>query len=302
MKLLITGATGLVGSVLMKKALAEGHSVHFLSTQKSSLNTHKTAKGFYWNPATSELDTDCFDGVDVIVHLAGASISKRWTARYKKQIYDSRVEGTQLLVDAVSKLGTKHQIKQVVGASAVGIYPSSFSTCYSEDFNVQPTTFLERVVVDWEKAEDGFSALGISLAKLRIGLVLTPKGGVLGPLKIPTSLGLGAAFGNGKQFQSWIHVDDLVQMILTASQQQWQGVFNAVSPSPVNQTMFTKLLAKAMKRPYFMPPLPKFLIRLVTGEMSTLIFNSHKVSAQKVQDKGFVFQYTDTLKAIKSVL
>lgn len=302
MKLLITGATGLVGSALMKRALDEGHSIHFLTTKKSNIPSVQTAKGFYWNPATSELDTECFDGVDVIVHLAGASISKRWTSRYKKQIYDSRVGGTQLLVDAVSKLGKAHQIKQVVGASAVGIYPSSFSACYSEDFNVQPGSYLECVVVDWEKAEDGFSALGIALAKLRIGLVLTPKGGVLEPLKIPTALGLGAAFGNGKQFQSWIHVDDLVQMILIASQQQWQGIFNAVSPNAVSQTIFTKLLAKAMKRPYFMPALPKFLIQLIAGEMSTLIFNSHKVSAKKVLDKGFKFRYTDLLTAFKSVL
>lgn len=302
MKLLITGATGLVGSALMKKALDAGHSIHFLTTKRSNLSVTQPAKGFYWNPETSELDTDCFEGVDVIIHLAGASISKRWTEQYKKQIYNSRVDGTRFLVNELSKLGSNHKIKQVIAASAVGIYPSSFNRCYFEDFNIQPNTFLQKVVVDWEKAGDGFSALGISLAKLRIGLVLTKTGGVLGPLKIPTSLGIGAAFGSGKQFQSWIHVEDLVQMILIASQQKWQGVYNAVSPNAVSQTVFTKLLAKAMKRPYFMPPLPKFLIRLITGEMSTLIFNSHKVSAKKVLDKGFVFRYTDLLIALKSVL
>lgn len=206
------------------------------------------------------------------------------------------------MVRALRDLETKHQLKQVVAASAIGIYPSSFTAVYTEDYSPQPNSFLEQVVMQWEAAEDGFSALKIPMCKMRIGLVLTQKGGVLAPLKLPTLLGLGAAFGNGKQSQSWIHVDDLVQLLLTASTQQWQGVFNAVSPLAVSQNEFMLQLAKAMKRPFFMPPLPKFPVRLIAGEMSTLIFNSQKVSAAKVLAKGFQFKYTELFLAIKSLV
>lgn len=302
MKILITGATGLVGSVLVKKSIAHGHSVHYLTTRKNQLDVIEHAKGFYWNPKKNEIDAACFEGIDVLLHLAGASISQRWTTKNKKEILDSRVEGTKLLVNALAALEGKHQLKQVVAASAIGIYPSSFTALYTETYDPQPNSFLERVVIAWEEAEDGFTTLGIPLSKMRIGLVLTKEGGVLAPLKIPTLFGLGAAFGSGKQFQSWIHVDDLVQLLLAAAQQGWEGVYNAVSPKAVSQGEFMKQLAKAMGRPYFMPPLPKWPVRLVAGEMSTLIFNSQAVSAEKVLNKGFKFSHTDLFTAIKSLV
>ena len=205
-------------------------------------------------------------------------------------------------MNTLKQLDGNYQLKQVVAASAIGIYPSSFSTVYTEDYTPQSNSFLEEVVIAWEKAEDGFAKLGIKLCKLRIGLVLTAKGGVLGPLKIPTWFGLGAAFGNGQQTQSWIHVDDLVTLSLQAATDQWEGIFNAVSPQPVSQKEFTRTLAKAMRRPYFMPSLPQLPIRLVMGEMSTLVFNSQNVSAAKVLQKGFKYQYPDLFPAIKSLL
>lgn len=302
MKILITGATGLVGSVLVEKALAGGHSIHYLTTRKGQLDGIKNAKGFHWDPKQNSIDLSCFEGVDVLIHLAGASISQRWTAKNKKEIFDSRVVGTKLLVTALASLEGKHQLKQVVAASAIGIYPSSFSAVYTETYTPQPHSFLEQVVMAWEEAEDGFKSLGIPLSKMRIGLVLTQKGGVLAPLKIPSFFGLGAAFGNGKQSQSWIHVEDLVHLLLTAATEQWKGIFNAVSPHPVSQSEFMQQLAKAMGRPYFMPPLPQWPVRLIAGEMSTLIFNSQAVSAEKVLNKGFKFTHPDLLLAIKSLL
>ena len=302
MRIVITGATGLVGSILAEKALSLGHEVHFLTTRKAKLKGNRKMIGFYWNPTDNELDLDCFKGVDAVVHLAGASISQPWTKKNKEAISSSRIKGTRLLVDGIRQCNGKHQIKQVVAASAIGIYPSSFDVVYTEDYSPKRSSFLEEVVMDWEQEEDGFSSLGLNLAKLRIGLVLTKTGGVLGPLKIPTWFGLGAAFGNGRQTQSWIHVNDLVAMILSAVENRWQGVYNAVSPHPVSQKEFTKTLAKAMRRIYFMPPIPKFFIRLIVGEMSTLVFNSQNVSAEKVQKKGFVFTYPTLLPAIKSLL
>ncbi len=302
MKILVSGATGLVGSVLLEQAIAQGNEIHYLTTRKNQLDTISGAKGFYWNPKKNEIDFKCLEGVEVLIHLAGASISQRWTTKNKKEILDSRVDGTNLLVNTLKQLDGNHQLKQVVAASAIGIYPSSFSTVYTEDYTPQSNSFLEEVVIAWEKAEDGFARLGIKLCKLRIGLVLTAKGGVLGPLKIPTWFGLGAAFGNGQQTQSWIHVDDLVTLSLQAATEQWEGIFNAVSPQPVSQKEFTRTLAKAMRRPYFMPSLPQLPIRLVMGEMSSLVFNSQNVSAAKVLQKGFKYQYPDLFPAIKSLL
>ena len=175
MKILVSGATGLVGSVLLKQAIAQGHKIHYLTTRKNQLNAISAAKGFYWNPKQNEIDLKCFEGVEVLIHLAGASISKRWTTKNKKEILDSRVDGTNLLVKALIQLKGNHRLKQVVAASAIGIYPSSFSAIYTEDYTPQSNSFLEEVVIAWEKAEDGFAALGINLCKLRIGLVLTKK-------------------------------------------------------------------------------------------------------------------------------
>lgn len=302
MRILVSGATGLVGQSLLEKAMQQGHQIHYLTTRKNQLNAIAKAQGFYWNPAKGEIDTQCFDGVDAIIHLAGASIAQRWTKKNKKAILDSRVEGTALLAKSLNELSGKHNIKQVVSASAIGIYPSSATAVYTEDYIAHPNTFLEKVVIQWEQAADAFQTAGVGLCKLRIGLVLTKEGGVLGPMKISTSFGLGAAFGTGKQMQSWIHVDDLVALFLQATAKGWEGVYNAVSPQPISQNDFAKTLSKAMRRPYFLPTVPSSLIRLVAGEMSVLVFNSQQVSAKKIQQKGFEFTYPDLLPAMQSLL
>jgi len=301
MKFLITGATGLVGRALTVQLLAEGHSYNFLTTRKQQLDSDPQGKGFYWNVKEGVLDESCFQGVDCIIHLAGASISKRWTKAYKKEILDSRVAGTELLANGLKTLEGKHQVKQLIAASAVGIYPSSTELLKEEDAQQNPQTFMEKVVFYWEQSMDRFSELGIGIAKIRIGLVLAQEGGVLATLKIPTQLGLGAAFGNGKQGQSWIHITDLVNLFMTAANARWTGIYNAVAPNPVSQKNLMKALAKALKRPYFMPPLPGFFITMLTGEMSALVLESHWISAQKVIDKGFVFLYPELEASLQDI-
>ena len=144
--------------------------------------------------------------------------------------------------------------------------------------------------------------LNIKVSKLRIGLVLAQGGGVLATLKIPTQFGLGAAFGSGNQWQSWIHVSDLSKLFLVAASQQWEGVYNAVAPEVVTQTEFIKQLAKGLKRPFFMPPLPRFLIRMMVGEMSTLVLNSQNVSSQKVAATTFDYTFPTLEKALTDLL
>lgn len=302
MKLLITGATGLVGRRLVQKALSLGIEIHFLTTSKSKTDSIAGAKGFHWNPSKAEIDSACFEGVDVVIHLAGASISKLWTSSNKRQIRSSRVDSTRLLHSSLKQLKPGHQVKQIVAASAIGIYPSDFEHTVDEQTLVHPNSFMEEVVISWENEVDQFSSLGLRVTKLRIGLVLSPKGGVLGPLKIPTAWGLGAAFGNGKQGQSWIHIEDVVGLFLAASEEQWEGVYNAVAPNPVSQTHFIGALAKALNRPYFLPPIPKFALQLIIREMSSLVLDSHWVSAQKILEKGYLFSFPLVEEAMQDVV
>ncbi|RPG66746.1 MAG: TIGR01777 family protein [Flavobacteriaceae bacterium TMED147] len=302
MKILITGATGLLGRSLVKTALSKGIEINFLTTKKSKINCLNKAKGFYWNPSNGDLDTDCFLGVDVIIHLAGASISKLWTSSYKKLIFSSRVDSTRLLFSRLKQIGSRHKIKQIISASAVGIYPSDFEKKFSETAKVYPSTFMEEVVNAWENEVNSFDLINIKVAKMRIGLVLSIYGGVLGPLKIPTSFGLGAAFGDGKQGQSWIHISDVVGVFLKACNEQWEGVFNLVAPNPVSQTDFIKALAKALNRPYFLPPIPKILLKILVGKMSSLVLDSHWVSAQKVIGKKYKFLYPEINSAMKNII
>ena len=204
------------------------------------------------------------------------------------------------LVDSLKN--TKHKIKTIVSASAIGVYPSSLDKIHDEEDPVASNSFMEQVVVDWERAVDQFSDLNIKVSKLRIGLVLARGGGVLATLKIPTQFGLGAAFGSGKQWQSWIHVSDLSKLFLEAASQQWEGVYNAVAPEVVTQTEFIRQLAKGLRRPFFMPPLPRFMIRMMVGEMSTLVVNSQYVSAQKVIDTAFDYEFPSLEKALSDLL
>jgi uncharacterized protein (TIGR01777 family) len=302
MKLLITGATGLVGRRLVEELVKQGVEIHYLTTRKSQLEAIAKAKGFYWNLEEGKIDSNCFSGVQGIIHLAGATVSKRWTTAYKAQIYSSRILSTELLLKGLKELKGKHQIKHYITASAIGIYPSDFEIHMKEDAKVEPKSFMQNVVFDWEKISDVFQHEKLKVVKLRIGLVLSKTGGVLGTLKIPCSFGLGAAFGNGKQGQSWIHIDDLVGIFCKALSDQWEGVFNAVAPNPVTQSALMKALSRTLKRPYFLPPIPAFLLKLAAGEMSALVLESHWVSAQKIVAHKYVFKHQEINEAITDLL
>ncbi len=301
MKLLITGATGLVGSTIVKKALNEKIEVNFLTTNKNKITTSKTLNGFYWNLKDKYIDPKCFEGVDAIIHLAGASISKKWTTKNKSEILDSRIDSTNLLKKGMNEFAG-NTIKTFVAASAVGIYPNNFEVSYGEETKItSPENFLQKVVVKWETALNELSSSVKSFSIFRIGLVLSKKGGVLPTLALPVKLFVGAAFGTGKQWQSWIHIDDVSQMLLNAAKQNWQGTYNAVAPNPVSQNELIASVGQALDRPVFFPNLPSLLIKLALGDRSSLVLNSQKVSAEKVLAKGFVFQYDNLKMALKAL-
>lgn len=300
MKVLITGSTGLVGNELVSLLLKNGVHVNYLTTSEDKLQNETNYKGFLWNPDKGDIDEDALEDVEVIIHLAGASISKRWTDSYKQEILESRILSTTLLHGALKNKPNK--VNHFISASAIGIYPDSFDKVYSEDDSEFDNSFLSHVVQRWESAVDRIKSLNIKVSKIRTGLVLSGKGGALKELAKPIEFGLGAAFGTGKQMQSWIHIFDLVNIYYYVLKEELEGVYNAVAPYPVTNNELVKQVSRVMKKPFFMPNIPKFIVEMILGEMHVLLFASQNVSAKKIISTGYQFKYLSLEKALKAEL
>lgn len=300
MKILISGATGLIGSELVKKLLEKKHTINYLTTSLSKIENKPNYKGFYWNPQEGKINENSIVGVDVIIHLAGANIAKRWTNSYKQEIIESRTLSSELLYNLVKK-NDKHQIKQIISASGTAIYLESFTKIYDETATQTEDSFLSNVVKKWEESVNIFQTLGIKVCKIRTGIVLSNVGGALPEMVKPIKFGFGAAMGNGKQIQSWIHIHDLVDMYIFAMEKHLEGVYNAVSPNPISNSKLTEVIAATLKKPLFLPNIPQFIMKLILGEMSYLLFSSKNLSAQKIMDNGFQFQFPDIKKAISDL-
>lgn len=299
MRVLITGATGLIGKELVKLLLEKNHSVHYLTTSKTKIEEKPNYIGFYWNPQQGKIDESCLYGVDVIVHLAGANIAKRWTNAYRQEIIESRTLSGELLFNLIKK--TPNQVKQIISASGTAIYPDSLDKVYDETATATEDSFLSHVVKKWEETANRFQVLGLKVCKLRTGIVLSNQGGALPEMVKPIALGLGAGMGSGKQMQSWIHIADLVALYYMAIEKQWDGIYNAVTPHPVSNQELTKVIAKTLKKPLFLPNIPKFVMQLVLGDMCYLLFSGKNLSAQKVIDAGFHFRFPDIEKALMNL-
>ena len=300
MKVLITGATGLVGIALTELLLQNGIKINYLTTSKNKIEHQPNYNGFYWSPESGVIDENCLIGVKTIIHLAGASIVKRWTPKYKEEIIESRVLSANLLFNALKN--NPHQVKQFISASAVGIYPDSLNNYYSEDFKKFDDTFLPNVVSKWEESVNQMERLNIRVCKLRTGLVLSTKGGVLPEILKPIKWWVGSAFGTGKQMQSWIHIHDLINLYMFALQNNLQGVYNAVASTPVTNRELNYETAQILQKPFFMPNIPRFIMKLALGEMHTLLFESQNVNNQKIKTAGFEFRYKSIQSALKQLL
>ncbi|MGB3608134.1 TIGR01777 family oxidoreductase [Psychroserpens sp.] len=298
--ILITGATGLIGQAIVKVCHDQNLKVHYLTTSKDKLSTNDNYKGFYWDPNQNEIDAACFEDVDTIINMVGATIAKRWTNSYKKEIITSRTETAKLLLETIKS--NNFPVKHIISASAVGIYPDSLTNYYDENEKEISSSFLGDVVALWEAAIDKFSILGIKVAKVRIGLVLSHKGGALPEIAKPVRYGAGAAFGSGEQWQSWIHIDDLARLFVYAANQELEGIYNGVAPNPVTNNELTKAVAQVLEKPLILPNIPKFAMKLVMGEMHILLFESQRVSASKIEDEGFDFHYHHLDPALNQIL
>jgi uncharacterized protein (TIGR01777 family) len=299
MKVLITGATGLIGNELVALLLQNGISIHYLTTSKKKIENQPNYKGFYWNPEQGTIDENCLMGVDAIIHLAGATISKRWTTSYKQEIIESRLLSSAVLFKALKN--HPNQVKQIVSASGTAIYPNNDKVIYDENATEFDNSFLGNVVLKWEESVDKFKSLGLKVCKLRTGIVLSNKGGALIEMAKPIKIGFGAPFGTGKQMQSWIHIHDIAALYFFAITNDLEGVYNAVAPNPVSNEKLTIAIATVLRKPLFMPNIPKFMMNLLLGEMHELLFENRNISSQKSVAKGFVFKYKTIDEAIENI-
>ena len=300
MKILITGATGLIGKKLTSDLLSKGYSVNYLTTRNSQIKSSNKINGYYWNPEKEIIDLECFKDVDTIINLAGSNIAKRWSRSNKLKILKSRTQSLNLLKDSILK--NNLNIKKIISASAIGIYPSSFDRVYTENTNLISSSFLGKVVREWELAVNSFNDLKIEIAIVRIGLVLSKDAGILSKSLFPIKFGVGSFFGSGMQWQSWIHIQDISNIFCHILKNDLVGIFNGTSPNPITNKDFTIKLSKFLNRPLIFPNIPKWMMSLVLGEMHIIIFESQKVACDRLNKTEFNFKFDNFDQAIADLL
>ena len=300
MKVLITGATGLIGSRIVKDCLEKEIKVSFLTTRKDKLDSLAGCEGFYWNPQKNIIDTNCFNEIDSIINLSGASIFRIWTKRNKELILNSRVQSLNFLREQLIENGVK--IQSIVSASGIGAYPSSYEKEFYESELDRSNYFLSDVIKEWEKATTSFEEIAEKVSIVRIGLVLSSKAGVLKQTMQPMSFGFGVYFGSGSQWQSWIHINDISQIFIHIIKNRLSGVYNGVAPNPLTNYEFTKIISKVRKYVLFIIPVPRLFLRLIFGEMHIILFKSQKVSCKKIEHSGFNFKFRSLRSTIENIL
>jgi len=297
MKILVAGSTGLIGSALVPFLTDQGHDVIRLVRRTPSPSEAE----IQWDPAADTVDKSSLEGIEAVVHLAGEGIATgRWTAKKKARIRDSRVHGTRFLCESIA--GMAQPPKVLVCASAIGYYGDRGDEVLREE-SPAGSGFLADVCREWEKATEPASQRGIRVVNLRIGVVLSPKGGALAKMLTPFKMGVGGKLGNGKQYMSWIALDDIVGAIGHAlTIDTLQGAVNGVAPHPVTNTEFTKTLGRVLSRPTICP-MPKFAVRLLFGEMGdALLLASNRVEPARLQAASYEFRYPNLEGALRHLV
>jgi uncharacterized protein len=298
MNITITGATGFVGAHLTRALLAAGHTVHALARRRPA-NLPAAVQFSEWRSTEQEPPRESLAGADAVIHLVGEPVAQRWTPEVKKRIQGSRVDGTRHLVNALSTESRRPRV--LISASAIGIYGSRGDEILTERSS-SGDDFLSRVVVEWENAATLAEALGIRVVRFRFGVVLGKEGGALAKMLPPFRLGAGGKLGNGRQWMSWIHVDDAINLILfILTNAGVHGPINVTAPEPVTNADFTKELAAAIHRPAIFP-VPKLALNLLFGEMAGLLLASQRVIPEAATGFGFQFQYPKLAPALRNLL
>lgn len=294
---LITGASGLVGNRLTQLLLEKKYKVSHLVRKKSG---RKDVDEYLWNPYKGEIDEFALTNAHAVIHLAGAGIAdKPWTEERKKEIINSRVNSSKLLVETI-KASTNKPVT-VISASAVGYYGLTPRALPLKETDVPGNGFLSECCIKWEEAVSEVKDSVDNFSVLRIGVVLTEKGGALPKIAMPVKWGVGSPLGSGKQIVSWIHIDDLCNMFIYCMENKLSGIFNAVAPEISTNTDLTKIVAGSLKRPVFLPNVPGIIIKLLFGELSSLVLEGAAVSADKISSVGFKFQHNNLKSAINEI-
>mgnify|MGYP000002675647 FL=1 len=293
-KVLITGGSGLIGRRLSFLLKSRGYEVRILSRSNNPKNNYKT---FIWNVSEQYINDSAFEGLNHIIHLAGAGIAdKRWSEKRKKEIIASRVASTNLLYNTVKRLKTP--LDSFISASATGYYGAITSETIFEEKDKPAKDFLGKVCSLWEDSIFQFNEIKIRTVALRTGIVLSKDGGALKKMKTPIITSLG----NGKQYMPWIHIDDLCELYIKAIEdEQFKGAFNAVSSEHISNLSFSKKISKIFNYPFLALGAPSFILQIVFGEMSTIILNGSRISANKIKQAGFKFKFENLEKALKNL-
>ena len=296
-KILVTGGTGLVGNMLTKKLQDQGYEVSIMTRSPEKV---KHIKAFYWDIKKQEIDEKCLDGVDTIIHLAGENIADgRWTEERKKALVSSRTKSIGLIYDLMKR--KEHQVKTVLSASAVGFYGDRGEEILDET-SKPGTGFLAYCCEEWEKAVEQGTEMELRVAKFRIGLLLTPKGGVLDIFKLMVKTFTATKLGSGEQWFPWIHSDDLIGMFLWAIENEdAKGLYNATAPNPVRNKEFTKTLSDVLHRPFWPFAIPKAMFKLLMGEKSELVLMSTHTKADKIIKAGYTFKFLSLKNALENL-
>lgn len=301
---LITGGTGMVGQGLTNYLIDRGYEVIVL-TRSEKKSTRLQLSFAKWDIEKQYIDIEALQKADIIVHLAGESVAtKRWTKKRKQEIIDSRVQSGALLVKALT--GNKHKVKTVISASAIGWYgpdtESSLANGFTETDPFDPS-YLGTTCKQWEESVHAIKQLGIRLVTFRIGIVFNKRGGALAEFIKPARFGVATILGPGNQMVSWIHQQDLCKMIGYAVENETvEGVYNAVSPEPVDNKSLVKAIAAKMHKFHFTVSVPVFVLKIMLGEMSIEVLKSANVSSKKIESTGFQFDYPTLDKALSQLL
>ncbi len=299
--ILITGGSGLVGRRLSDKLIEKGYSVIWLSREryvKAAIPRYK------WDYRKGEIEEEAIKKADIVVHLSGSNLAEgSWTRPKKQRIEESRVKTAQLLFDKFKEINKKPEA--FISASAIGYYGTITSDkLFTEEDSPQENDFLSRTCRKWEDAAKHFTdEMGVRSVSLRSGFVVSKKNEGFQKMVNAVRFWAGSPLGKGNQYFSWIHIDDLCDMYIKAIEDiSMQGVYNAVAPEHITNAGFMRNIAKVMKKPFFFPKVPEFILRLMMGEAAEIILKGSRVSSEKIKDAGFKFTYPNSEKAIEEEL
>lgn len=297
-KILISGGTGLIGTRLCEMLAKRGEEVCILSRTRSGEEDFTT---YLWNIEKGDIEEAALKNTDVIIHLAGASIGHgRWTNERKKVIVDSRVNSANLLYEAVKKL--KIRPKAFISASGTGYYGAVTIDHVFKENDPPANDFLGLTCQKWEAVADQFTTLGMRVVKFRTAVVLDKNEGALPRLAQIINMGIGSPAGSGNQYMPWIHLEDLCRLYIKAIDEEvYKGAINGVAPEHQTNKEFMKILSKVLKKPFWMPNVPAFVLKLILGEQSDLVLKGSRVSSEKAQNLGFKFEFPKLESALIQV-